>query len=443
MNQLSNSNIKKIYLGNFDCEEYWNDCTSLKLPYIDFRHIKTLLQYLGELFIFFADKNDVVILREQPNEKYLDYLKSLEVTIPKIMTLCYNDDDFSFTDLVLKDTLLIMKLRNIIMNDWHSGTETFLVPYGNTIKEAILSDKIAAKKITNHRLAGLFNNKLYLKQLLSELKVPSPESIICNGIDDLYINGLEFINKHKHVVTKELYGSGGSGLRRFDSVEQFETEMSYIRKKARSDGAIIMEKWYESICSYNYQYMVLDYDVFFYTCSQQLIDKNGYIIGSFFDLKKVDRIIKIHNDYGYKIAREMARVGYRGIVGFDSIVCESKEMFPVIDINCRINLSTVFYEILTKYFKTQYACFFYKEYGLDEPIEFDRLIKKIEPSAYSSTTQEGIVILNYATLNQNIVSGRGKIGRVFYGIFSNEKQRIKIFYDRVFKSVGTFDEFTE
>ena len=139
----------------------------------------------------------------------------------------------------------------------------------------------------------------------------------------------------------------------------------------------------------------------------------------------------------------MASIGYKGIIGFDSLVCENNEVFPIVDINCRINLSTIFFEILNKYFKTQYACFFYKEYVLDEPIEFDRLVKRLGASAYSSITQEGIVILNYAALNRNIVTKRGKIGRVFYGIFSNKQEKIKVIYDNVFKSVGVFDEFVE
>lgn len=443
MNLFSNLNIKKIYLGNFDCEEYWSDSAYLKFPYIDFRHIKTLLQHLGELFIFLGNKNDILILRENPDKKYLEYLKSLGVVIPQIITLKNNDDNVPLTDLVLKDPIMIRNLRSIVMNDRYNGKETFVVPYGSTSKETILSSKISTRDITNCRLASLFNNKMYLKQILNKLNVPAPESIICNDVNEFYLKGIDFINKHKHVVTKEIYGSGGGGLRRFDSTEQFKYEVSYIRENTVANGAIIMEKWYEANCSYNYQYIAVDNNVFPYTCSRQIIDKNGHIIGSFFDLNRANSIFKFHENYGYEIAIEMASIGYKGIIGFDSLVCENNEVFPIVDINCRINLSTIFFEILNKYFKTQYACFFYKEYVLDEPIEFDRLVKRLGSSAYSSITQEGIVILNYAALNRNIVTKRGKIGRVFYGIFSNKREKIKVIYDNVFKSVGVFDEFVE
>ena len=443
MNCSSNPNNINIFLGNFDCEEYWSDSTFFKFPCVDFRHIKSLLQHLGELFIFCADSTDILILREKPDKNYIDYLKLLGVTIPQIITLENNNDRIPLTDLVINDSTMIKSLRNFVMSNRDRGKETFLVPYGTTIKESILSDKILAKGITNYHLSSLYNNKMYLKQLLTELNIPTPEWIICNGIDDFYLKGLDFINKHKHVITKEIYGSGGSGLRRFDSTDQFKYEMSYIQTRVVDSGMIVMEKWYESKCSYNYQYIASDNTVFPYICSQQIIDRNGRIIGSFFDLNKTNIIFELHKNYGHKMAKKIVKNGYRGVIGFDSIVCENEKIFPIIDINCRINLSTIFFQIINKYFKTQYAIFFYKEYEIDKPIEFEKLIKRLGASAYSSDTQEGVVILNYATLNRNIVTIGGKVGRIFYGIFSNKKERIKGLYDSVFKSIGVYDEFVE
>jgi hypothetical protein len=325
-------------------------------------------------------------------------------------------------------------LKEYVDENAKKNIVTNLIPYGITKKEEELSRHISTKLLSDSKTSALFNCKLTLKKMLSNFDILAPESHVCDGIDDLQNEGVKFVEQHGQVVLKEIYGSGGSGLARINDVVQFIKVIDYMRRLDQHEGNIIIEKWYASKVSYNHQYVVRDGIIYQHAFSKQLISNNGKIRGSIFN-QKTDYLLNIidqHNTLSKPIAKEILKNGYQGIIGFDSVICADGSLFPVIDINCRINLSTIFYEILTRYFISNYACFFYKEYTLNAPLPFAILRSKIEHLAYSSTRKEGIVVLNFTSLNVNILRSKSKIGRVFYAIFAKSEQRAEEIYEDVF-----------
>lgn len=413
---------------------YWASKNTAWLPSFDLFNTKSIILNSDELFIFFGRKEDLLVLRNKPNADFICYLKTIGIELPQILVITSDDETKSISEEVLNEVCLINKLRDYVSKNAKNNIITNLIPFGVTKLEENLAQCISARLLSNDNITSVFNCKLTLKNLLDQFDIPAPESIICNGIEALQNEGIEFIKQYGKVVVKKPYGASGSGVIRISDVEQFKRIIGYMRRFNQHEGRIVIEKWYPAKVSYNHQYMILGGAIYQYAFSRQILHGNGTKIGgSIFDYEMKDCVIDEHSKLSRPIVEEIGKNGYQGLIGFDSIICDNEQLFPIVDINCRINLSTIFYEIFTRYFRNKYACFFYKEYILDKPISFDSLIGRMESSLYSCAKKEGIVILNFTSLNINILHDRSKTGRVFFAIISKNEQRAKEIYENAFR----------
>ncbi|MCL2050347.1 MAG: hypothetical protein FWG91_01250 [Lachnospiraceae bacterium] len=417
---------RNIFLCNFDCEDFWPEQDLIRLPALDLQKIKPLVQNLDELFIFLARKEDVLVLRNKPDNEFIEYLKNLGVEVPFIMTIYSDNEKKTISELILEDKDLIGRLKEYVTNNSNEKISTNLIPYGISKSEEALAECLSVKVLSESKISSFLNCKSTLITLSAECGVILPESLVCEGIDELKNEGRSFCESNGKIVLKELFGSSGSGLVKIDSLTKYDRLINNIERLSNLKGKIIIEKWHDSCLSYNHQYIMMGKDIFPYAFSRQIINSSsGKIIGSLFDqeLDYIENLRENHLELGKPILDAISKKGYQGLAGFDSIVRNGNVLFPVIDINCRINLSSIFYEISKKYFPSKFAYFFCKEYMLSEPITFASFRKIIDKVAYSPSKAEGIVVLNFTALNLNYLRSKSKIGRVFFALFAENKKR--------------------
>lgn len=428
-NELSEDKSRNIYIGNFACEDIWNKDNTIKLPKLDLKEVRSVIYNLEELIIYLADPEDIVILRNLPNQDFIKQLKTLGIKIPKIVTPNANDINKPISELVLNDTQLLCVLKNYVNNNLIENRKTNLVPYGVTEYENKIAEIISAQIASNYLICSRLNNKLLLNFYAKQMHINFPETAICHGVYDLKCKGRIFLKKFKKVVVKEVYSSGGSGLVIIDCIEKLDQICKYIEGFFNTRGTIVLQRWYDSLLSYNHQYIITNDSIIPHCFSKQVnMYQNGKIVGSIFnDIDCVGKELwNKHYKMSYILLDKIKEIGYRGIIGFDSILSlNEKIFFPVIDINCRINLSTIFGEILSKYFNSRHSYFICREYVLSHPAAFKTIQSLLGDNEYSKRTKEGIVILNFASLNYNILNAKSKYGRIFYGIFANTQSRLR------------------
>lgn len=429
INKLYGEKSRNIFIGNFSCEEVWDMGNAVKIPVVDLREVKSVINNLDELIIYLANSKDIVILRKRPDKEFIKKLKELGIEIPVIETPQMDDTRKSVSELVLCDEQLLFMLKDFVIQNLSENRKTNLIPYGVTQYEEKLADFISARIMLNTSICSRLNSKVLLNIFVNQLNMAFPESAICNGIFDLKSKGRIFLQKYNCIVVKEVYSSGGSGLAIIDTVEKLDSMCKYIEGSASARGSIVLEKWYDSMTSYNHQYVITDDGVIPYCFSKQVFGhKNGKITGSvFFNIKRgIEELWKKHYDMSYLLLKEIEKQGYRGIVGFDSIVDQQGHvLFPAVDMNCRINLSTIFWEILTTYFNSGYSLFICKEYVLSYPVEFCQIQSLLGNNGYCREKKEGIVILNFTSLNYNILNANSKYGRIFFGVFAKTEKKLR------------------
>lgn len=419
---------KNIILGDFACEKFWSGPEELHIPHIDFSNIHAIIENMDELLLFLAGPHDVLILRNQPDPSFLRYLEALHVEIPQILTVGQERRSGSISWLAANDTSLLAALTEM----GKSGPPLFLRPYGITSYEEMLAEKIQAKVLNTHRMAASLNCKSTFRALLKDA-VPMPQGDLCQGLRDIIRVGSDYIKEYGRIVLKELHNAGGAGLAVVDSEAKLWNlldmcEPTYHKK-------ILLERWIDVKASYNIQFYIENGQAFPHAFSSQIIE-NGKIKGSVFEDKKdkaYASLFRKHIMAAEPVLRAVSASGYAGIVGIDSVMGCDGEFFPAIDINCRINLSTIFHEIASRYFISKASRFFYVDIHSRNKIEFSHLFSSLGPLHYNPNRNEGVVILNFTALNINKSQRGYSTGRVFFGAFSDSQAKVTELCGRVEK----------
>lgn len=420
-----------IFVGNWSCEDVWYDDNAMKMPVIDLYSKKSALCSSDELFIYLARKRDIVILRKLPDIQFINYLSDLHIEIPTILVPQNCNINKSLGEIIVHDCNLICILREYVLKNKRENVITNLIPYGVTRYEEELAQIISARLFSQNNLVSKLNCKITLNILMKKHKINFPKSMVCNGINELEKNAFMYLKNYGSLVIKEIYGSAGTGVFFIDTEDQIRNICSYITHYYKGNGAIIIQQWHDAMISYNHQYIISNEHIKPVSFSKQLFYKGeSKIVGSYFeqcDYKK--ELYKKHYEISMPIIKDIQDNGYIGIVGFDSLIDVSGDpFFPIIDINCRINLSTIFQNILVSYFPSRHACFIGKDYYLSKVIPFNKIKKALEKHLYSPETKEGILILNFNSLNENLINQRGGYGRLYFALLADTVQKLRELY---------------
>lgn len=426
----------RILIGNFNSEELWANGDEATIPKPDLLGVKSVIAKMDELFIYLARKQDIVILREKPSTEFLDYLKELQIVLPKIYVVKNGSSPKQIGELLLEDRKLIEELQNKVMVYKITGGEVEVVPYCITVHEERFAALIGGKISSSSILPRLYNNKEYARELLMKYGIEQPIGTICMDIEEFRLVSHDMLHRYGKIIIKEIYGSGGSNLYIVQSDNELSKLCKLYDREENRQKKILVEKYYETVESYNYQYLIRTGSFIPYSFSRQIL-LNGKIMGSFFapvDVSK-NELKKRHFSLASPIVEHIANSGYQGIVGFDGILCDDGKLFPIVDINCRINLSTIFHVIHSTYFNTNYAQFYCIELKMKGRMDFSDIIKEYIADPYNMKKKEGMVVLNTNSLFSNIKNGMIRLGRMYIGMFYNDRSNLVDNYNKLLKKL--------
>ncbi|MDF2841857.1 MAG: phosphoribosylaminoimidazole carboxylase synthetase [Herbinix sp.] len=426
----------KILVGNLECEESWADGTEVRIPMLDILGINNIIKAYDELFLFLGNKQDILILRNAPDPAYIDYIKALKITIPRIWIVKENDFAKSLGELILEDKELLDKLKAEVINNKKTDSEVELIPFGITCHEKKIADYIGVELSSSPTLSAKLNNKEIARNIIRQCGIALPTGHVCSNFNEFDLISKDYLNMYGAFIIKELYGSGGSSAYIIRTRRQRDNFAALYRKNMSENKRILIERYYKSVGSFNTQYYIINRKVIPYAFSRQILH-NSKIMGSYFNNTQTlcDEIMREHFCLSYPAAKYIADQGYHGIVGFDSIIKDDKKIFPIVDINCRTNLSTIFYEILSKYFKTRYALFYCLELRNIKNLNIKELIDNYFPDKYDIERREGMIVLNFNSTQVNRSENILNYGRVFIGMFYNDETIINIMFQKLIQRI--------
>jgi hypothetical protein len=224
-----------------------------------------------------------------------------------------------------------------------------LISFGNGVGE----ERLAAR----HGL-GLFgggaesfalvNSKARVKRWCHELGIATPEGRVCHTLDEVIDTTRELLARFERVAIKEAYGASGRGILLASSVQRVQRLFSRQGRSPVIPEGCVVEGWYPARVSHNTQWLVLPSgQVSPLGSSEQLLADQKYK-GNFMPSPERAREPAELYVQQRRVARHAFEAGYRGVLGIDSVLTEQGELFPVIELNGRFNLSTYALAVLEK-----------------------------------------------------------------------------------------------
>jgi hypothetical protein len=195
---------------------------------------------------------------------------------------------------------------------------------------------------------AVVNSKARVKQWCLELGIATPEGRVCTTLDEIIDTTRELLARFERVAIKDPYGASGRGILLVSSADRVQRLLARQNGgRVISEGCVV-EGWYPVEVSHNSQWLVLPSgEVFPLGSSEQLLADQKYK-GNFMPMPSRTREPEALREQQRRIAVHAHAAGYRGVLGIDSVLTRQGELFPVIELNGRFNLSTYALAVLQK-----------------------------------------------------------------------------------------------
>ncbi len=420
------------WLGNFEVEQDWRRKDVISLPGMSGSvHIPLAL---SELALLLAAPEDLVLLPSKPDEAYLAYLTSFGWKCPTIYAPDPKADQAeSLTCMLLAAT---SSGAPVEVRSWAEAGESFLVPHGTSVwEEALAVDWELPLASPSSAIAQKVNSKLFSRELCEELAIPQAEGRTARTLDELEQAYAELapLLEGGPLVLKEGMGVSGKGMLRIDSPDRFEQLLRKLRSAAHKQGTVytdfVLERWIDKEQDLNVQFLLDRNGRVQQVTILNAIVQNGTHLGHIYPHKLTAHAEELMRQYVEQLGQALHTHGYYGMVGLDAMVGVDGTLYPCIEINARLNMSTYHTRLLQEWVpQGKHALIRPFSFSKQAPLPFTHLQQALQARLYTAAAGKGIVICAYAPVNGRDPSGRrGKLYTMLIGDSDEECLQLEQF----------------
>ncbi|KOM98652.1 hypothetical protein ACP49_05750 [Clostridium botulinum] len=395
MNMLMNDKIRKIWVYNGGIDHNWQD-NRYGVRKINDIYEQKMFNHQAEFLLFLASKNDIVYLVQNPDDEFLEDIKSLGFEKAQIQIIPEKDITIS---------QILDNNKELLYKHLEKGQEYLYVPY-------ILSKY--DENLCNHESIKLYgssfetvkkvNNKIEARKILSEMGVPVIDGYVCSCKEEMQksYNKLKEMGYSKFAI-KEPYNSAGKGVYCIRNDRQFQSFVRMLRFPDNDDNfQVAVEGWIDNKRDINYQIEIsTEGKVELVTITEQHILVTSYR-GTVCPPQLTVKQKVLYEEYAQEIGKKLFSLGYTGLVGIDSIIKEDDSIIPAIEFNARLNQST-FYAPIVEKFKHMKKKTFIRSYDVQTKSELNyskvKNLLKSEGIYLDKNKYEGVYLLNSSCLS--------------------------------------------
>ncbi|MEU7689922.1 ATP-grasp domain-containing protein [Microbispora hainanensis] len=390
------------FLCNFEVEAQWaRHHVGLPAPAAA---PTAIVQRMEELGILLAGPGDVLVVKHAPDEGYLRYLEEdLGVGLPEVLVPESTTPDRSTAEDLLNSPRALDRLSLL----GRRGAQ--LMPMGTSEHEEKLA--VSAQVPLAVPDAATFervNSKIYSRRITEELGLPAVPGWCCESLGELRDALAEAAGASKPVVVKDAYGVSGKGLVVLDTPAKADRLLRIVERRAARTGddrlAVVVERWIPKRADLNYQITVdRRGDVRFDFVKQALTERGvhqGHLMPPELGADQHALLRRAAAEVGGRLAAD----GFSGVAGIDAIVAEDERVYPVLEINARLNMST-YQGGMTELFHQPGHVALARHYPVRSaaPIVFDDLRRVLGP-LLSPAPGGRVVVTCFGTVNAGTVN---------------------------------------
>ncbi|MFM7447981.1 MAG: hypothetical protein ACKO24_05220 [Leptolyngbyaceae cyanobacterium] len=431
--------IPSLYLGTLNSERLWREPDISQLPAIADPQADAIVNVMDELqFVFCDSPQDGLITRMPMDSSYKDYLGTLGFS-------------FACNQLPLIDTEVEARSRQgicelLLSVARNTDYQDLLVP--PYILSPYSVEPFTEKLCQHYKLQGpnlnleivkKANSKIFSHQLAKQLFPTTVGEVVCSA-SDLQEIGYRLLQSSLFLI-KDEFGVSGKGNLLIDSSQVLQRIVAYIAKQEREGKRtqFLLEPLLDKQTDFSCQFEIGATGKT-QILSIQTMQNSGFAFSSIRTAELsfqefLDRAR--YFDWVQAIASELYRVGYWGPVCLDSMILQSGQIVPLVEINARKSMGFINYSTdrFLSQFSTQGEMMFFS-LGLSRQVTFSELLQSLEQAEilFRSDRPNGFLPLASNTFTINCarhqaspISSKAYKGRLYGSVIAEDtKQKQQI-----------------
>ncbi|MFY1693128.1 ATP-grasp domain-containing protein [Plantactinospora sp. WMMB782] len=340
-NLLGAPDGRLVLVCNFEAENWWAE-GHVGLPAPRFSAPTSVVARMEEHGILLAGADDVLLLKHPLDPGYRDYLSRLGMPLPTVLVPENVRADRSTTEDVLDSPELLRRLAAL------GAAGARLLPMGTTVLEQKLADRCGLPlAVPDATTFARVNSKIYSRRLTEAAGLRAVPGDCCETRDDLAAvlgRRRAALTDGVRLVVKDAYGVSGKGLLLLDRPETADRLLRMVDRRAERTGDdrlhVVVEEWVEKSHDLNYQLTVSADGRATLDFVKRAITENGVHKGHLMPVALTPAQQAELTRAVEAVGARLHTDGYAGVVGVDAVVATGGELYPVLEINARLNMSS-------------------------------------------------------------------------------------------------------
>jgi hypothetical protein len=416
---VGDESARFVFICNFEAETQWARGHQ-GLPAAAFSSAPQLVHRMEELGALLAGPDDFLVLSQPLDPGFRDYAHRLGLGLPAELIPEHPADGNLTTESVLGSPRLLSMLTEL------SQSGAYLMPMGCTALEQKLAET------TGLRLAGAdadtcerVNGKIYNRLLTERAGLRQVPGACCATVTELAscLRDYEAGLADRPVVVKDSFGVSGKGLVVLDSAAKASRLLAMAERSARRRGTgqleVVVEEWLPKRCDLNYQITISRAGEVRLDFIKEALTAAGVHKGHLMPPSLTDAQAGEIETAGQRVGAALFRDGYHGVAGIDAIVASDGTVYPVLEINARLNMST-YQGNLAERFSRPGRGALARHYAvrLAAPREFGAVRDALKGLLDPDSPDGGLVITCFGTLNALAGTRAPFDGRLYVMLFA-------------------------
>ncbi len=393
-----------VLVCNFEAEAQWAR-RHVGLPGVGFSASTDMVDRMEELGVLLAGRDDTLVLSHDLDPGFREYIADLGFEPPAVVVPSNIEPGRSTTDnaLASPDTV-----------DLLARTGGMLLPMGTSEGEQKLAAEAGLSlAVPTAEVFERVNSKIYSRRLVEASGLRAVPGHCCETADE-FLAVLQQYQGGSTLVVKDAYGVSGKGLVVLDTRAKVDGLAKLVRRRADRSGErrlhVVVEHWLSKQFDLNYQLTVARDGTITFDFVKQALTEGGVHKGH---LMPVDLPRHQQEELWEAVDVVGARLfadGFHGVAGVDAILGADGLLYPVLEINARLNMSTYQGGVTERLVPSGHACLArYYPLRLAAPITFADVRRALGPLLTSGQ----VIVTCFGTVNANAAAEPPFDGRLY------------------------------
>ncbi|HEY2443908.1 MAG TPA: hypothetical protein VGI31_12280 [Streptosporangiaceae bacterium] len=420
---LGDPDASLVFICNFEAEGEWGR-GHIGLPGLPPTPKAPVVQRMEELGALLAGPRDLLVLKQPLDERYRRYAQGLGMALPAVAVPENVRPDRSTTADVLDSPRLMARLRTL------AAGGALLMPMGTTALEEKLADVCGIPlAVADAATFERVNPKSYSRRITEEAGLRAVPGAVCETLGDLagMLHGSRLmLISGLRLVVKDSYGVSGKGMIVLDTPPKMDRLLRMAERRARRTGddrlEVVVEQWLDKRCDLNYQFTVAPSGHVRLDFVKELLTEHGVHKGHLSPAGLTPAQRAEVEAAAQVVGARLHADGFHGVAACDAIVGTDGAVYPVLEINARLNMSS-YQGAVTELFQPPGHVALARHYPmrLARPAEFSAVRHALDDAASGLGR---VVVTCFGTVN---AASGGRVpfeGRLYTMLVAADRERL-------------------